>query len=205
MKHLEHWRQSWQALGASAIDEDLCRQLMACYAEPHRHYHTLQHLDECFAHLEALRPQTDRPAEIAIALWFHDAIYRTRRHDNEEKSADWARSAALAAGVGRDVADRIHALILATRHEAVAEGRDAEVLIDIDLAILGAEPARFAEYEAQVRREYASVIGPLYRHGRRKVLEGFAARPTIYASAAFREHREAQARANIARSLAALG
>ncbi|WP_028008709.1 HD domain-containing protein [Solimonas flava] len=200
----EHWLESWRQLGASATDESLYLQLVACYSEPHRHYHTVQHLTECLALLEAVEDQADRPAEVAIALWFHDAVYQPKRHDNEQKSADWASRSILAAGIDHSVADRIHGLILATRHNAAATGRDAQVLVDIDLAILGASPERFAEYEAQVRKEYAWAIGPLYRRGRRKVLEEFMARPTIYSTESFRSTREAQARINISRSLAAL-
>ena len=41
------------------------------------------------------------------------------------------------------------------------------MLIDIDLSILGAPPARFAEYEQQIRAEYAWVPGILFRPKRR--------------------------------------
>ena len=34
---------------------------------------------------------------------------------------------------------------------------DEQLLVDIDLAILGADTARFAEYQTQIRREYAHV------------------------------------------------
>lgn len=106
----EHWLESWRQLGASATDESLYLQLVACYSEPHRHYHTVQHLTECLALLEAVEDQADRPAEVAIALWFHDAVYQPKRHDNEQKSADWASRSILAAGIDHSVADRIHGL-----------------------------------------------------------------------------------------------
>jgi len=46
---------------------------------------------------------------------------------------------------------------MATAHHDEPEGRDATLVVDIDLAILGTDPARFAEYEQQVRAEYAEV------------------------------------------------
>ncbi|MBT9552193.1 MAG: hypothetical protein IV088_15195 [Hydrogenophaga sp.] len=65
---------------------------------------------------------------------------------------------------------------MATCHDAEPEGDDARRLVDIDLAILGADPARFAEYDAQVREEYRWVPNWLYRCKRREVLAGFLAR-----------------------------
>lgn len=197
------WRKAWSALGAST-DDNLMATLLACYAEPHRAYHTPQHLWECLAWLERFETQAERPAEIAIALWFHDAIYRTSRHDNEALCADWARSAVWAAGAaGTDgaAAERIHALVLATQHQALPQGIDQQVLIDIDLAILGAPPQRFDEYERQVRIEYREVPDEAFRRGRSKILQSFLARPVLYGTAMGRQCFEAQARVNLRRSI----
>ena len=204
MTLLANWCGTWHQLGESSPDEDLFHQLVACYSEPHRKYHTMQHLAECFANLEALRSVAERPAEVEFALWFHDAIYKTRRNDNEEKSAEWARASAQAGGFSGEAIARIYKLVMATKHNAVPVGRDAKVLVDVDLAILGAEPARFDEYEHQVREEYSWAPGLLYRKERRKVLQEFASRQTIYCTEQFRASRESQARENIACSLARL-
>jgi predicted metal-dependent HD superfamily phosphohydrolase len=193
------WKRAWQALGASP-EPGLLERLIAAYSEPHRHYHTLRHLEECFAHLQSIGSLAQHPAEIELALWFHDAVYDTRRHDNEERSAGWARQALSPAS--SEVAKRVASLVLATRHAALPEGIDAQVLVDVDLAILGAPAARFDEYELQVRREYRWVPLPLYRRTRRQILESLLARAPIYATAQFAERYEAQARDNLARSLA---
>lgn len=148
-----NWNAAWHALGVAAPDEALCAELQQRYAEPQRHYHTVQHLGECLAWFEREKPRAEHPAEVALALWFHDAIYDVHAHDNEARSADWARQALLAAGVNAEAAERVHALVMATRHDAVPEGRDAELLIDIDLSILGAGRERFDEYERQVHAE----------------------------------------------------
>lgn len=70
-------------------------------------------------------------------------------------------------------------------------------LVDIDLAILGADPARFAEYDTQVREEYRWVPESVYRSKRREVLAGFLARPAIYGTGRFRDHLEGRARENL--------
>jgi predicted metal-dependent HD superfamily phosphohydrolase len=98
----------------------------------------------------------------------------------------------------------VHDLVMATRHDARPATPDAALVVDIDLAILGAEAERFDEYEVQVRQEYAWVPGPLFRRKRRAILEGLLARPGIYATAWFHPRFEARARANLRRSLARL-
>jgi predicted metal-dependent HD superfamily phosphohydrolase len=203
----ESWRRLWSELGAQAQDVPmgLFNQLVAAYSEPQRHYHTLQHLRECLAHFEAAASLAKRPAEVELALWFHDAVYDPQRQDNEERSADWARRSVLAAGCGEALAQQVHALVLATAsHEAPHDDPDAQLLLDIDLAILGSSPAHFAEYERQIRAEYAHVPEPAFREGRARVLSGFLARPRIYATAAFHDALEQRARANIMSAIAAL-
>jgi predicted metal-dependent HD superfamily phosphohydrolase len=194
----------WAALGAATADEALHRDLIARYSEPHRKYHTMQHLHECFEKLRELRALAQKPEEIELALWFHDAIYDTRRKDNEEKSADWARSAILEAGVAAPAGDRIYELVMATRHNAAPAGMDAQILVDVDLSILGASPDRFDEYELQVRQEYSWVPGPIFRRERRKILEDFLKRVTIFQTERFIAAYEAQARSNLQRSVGSL-
>jgi predicted metal-dependent HD superfamily phosphohydrolase len=201
---LASWQAMWRQLGASGSDDALFNWLVECYSEPHRKYHTMQHLKECFAHLERVRSVAEHAGEVELALWFHDAIYDTRKKDNEERSAEWARESALVAGLPDDQANRIYELVMATMHNAVPAGKDAAVLVDIDLGILGAEEVRFDEYETQVRAEYSWVPGPLYRRGRRKILQEFVSRESIYSTKFFRDTCEARARRNIARSLARL-
>ncbi|MDB5901054.1 MAG: hypothetical protein JWP41_4656 [Ramlibacter sp.] len=200
------WKRLWTELGAHTIDGGVFNQLVAAYSERHRHYHTLQHLRECLAHLDAAASLARRPAEVELALWFHDAIHDPRRDDNEERSADWAASAARAGGCAADVAQRIRSLVLATKtHQPASDDPDTRLLLDIDLAILGAAPARFAEYERQVRAEYAHVPEPDFRAARAHVLAGFAARPRIYGTDAFHDALESRARRNLEASLSAPG
>lgn len=204
MTSLARWQSTWRQLGAANSDGNLFERLVVCYSEPHRKYHTMQHLKECFALVENVAQFAERPGEVELALWFHDAIYNTHKKDNEKQSAEWARESALAAGLTTEQADRIFQLVMTTRHNAVPAGKDAEVLVDIDLGILGADVARFDEYEVQVREEYAWVPRFLYRKERRRILQEFASRPFIYCTEYFRIHYEDQARENIARSLARL-
>ncbi len=201
-----NWNEAWQALGVTATNnaphDALCAELQRRYGEPQRHYHTMQHLGECLAWFEREKAFAERPGEVALALWFHDAVYDVHAHDNEARSADWARQALRAAGAGDAAADRVHALVMATQHDAVPEGRDAELLIDIDLSILGAERARFDEYEQQVGAEYAFVPLEVRLPRRREILQRFLDRPALYATPRMRALLEARARLNLQRSIA---
>jgi predicted metal-dependent HD superfamily phosphohydrolase len=195
------WHDAWKALGR-APGPGLFAELLSAYREPHRRYHTLAHLEECFTELQLIGSLAEHPVEIELALWFHDAVYDTRRQDNEERSAQWAARAIAPAST--EAAHRVHGLVMATRHAAEPEALDARVLVDVDLSILGAPPARFDEYEAQVREEYSWVAEPVYRGERRKILAGFLARASLFNTAPFVERYGTRARANLERALARL-
>src|SRR6185436_10292961 len=129
-------------LGGSKPPSCIFEELQARYSEPHRAYHTLQHLQECFAWFNETRSLMRAPGNVAFALFYHDAIYDTHASNNE------ARSAALARTILEEYVrcdndfDAIETLILATRHDVVAQPGDAQLLVDIDLSILGAPPFR---------------------------------------------------------------
>jgi predicted metal-dependent HD superfamily phosphohydrolase len=198
------WLRMWQELGAAAVDEGLYARLMACWNEGHRRYHTTQHLRECLHHFAQVRDQAQHPAEVELALWFHDAFYDPRRKDNELLSANWARQSVLQAGLPPEVGGRVHALVMATRHDAVPADSDAQLLVDVDLSILGAEPNRFDESDQQIRAEYAHVPDQEFRVGRARILNGFLARPRLYSTPHFYAALEQRARANLRRAVARL-
>ena len=197
----QRWETTWQRLLPAAPPATLFDDLERRYREAHRHYHTLQHLEECFAALDALRPDGSDATAIELALWFHDAVYDVHRHDNEERSAAWAASILARAGVPQALVDKVTSLILATRHHVPSADPDACVLVDADLAILGAPPARFREYERQIRAEYAHVPEPVFTQKRRQILEDFLRRPALFVTPAFNAWYERQARYNLADAL----
>jgi predicted metal-dependent HD superfamily phosphohydrolase len=194
----------WARINVPAPESGVLERLLAAYSEPHRKYHTLRHLDECFEKLEELRIDANHSEEVELALWFHDAIYDTKRQDNEAKSAEWACAVARSQNLPPDVVERIHRLIMVTRHDAEPRDADEKVLVDVDLSILGATPERFDEYEAQIREEYAWVPGIMFRAKRREILKGFLARAAIFNTPKFVEAYEERARANLGRSLQCL-
>jgi predicted metal-dependent HD superfamily phosphohydrolase len=201
----ERWGLTWSDLALPAPPSSVLDDLLARYSEPGRAYHTTQHLEECFEQFALASHLSTRAGEVQAAIWFHDAVYETRDPRNEERSAAWAAAVLAAAGAPADVQGRVSELVLATRHDAEPRSADARLTVDIELAILGAPPARFDEYEVQARREYSWVPDPAFRQARAEILRRFLGRPSVYSTAFFRERLEARARSNLERSLARLG
>jgi predicted metal-dependent HD superfamily phosphohydrolase len=176
-------------------------QLLAAYATD-RGYHDTRHLVEVLDRVDELAvggEDFDRPA-VELAAWFHDAVYDG--HDGaEERSALWA----LDALAGRPVAEEVARLVrLTERHAPADDDTNGCAVSDADLAILAAVPARYAEYTADVRREYAHVPDDLFRAGRTAVLRDLLAKPTLFHTAHARREWEARARANVEAELAQL-
>ena len=197
----QRWLELWSRLGAQASGASIFAQLAAAYAEPERAYHTAEHIRHCLAELDLSRDLAQYPDEVEAALWFHDAVYRPAASDNENQSAELARTALSMGAVPREVADRTAALVLATRHAGVPNSPDEQLICDIDLSILGREPGIFDAFERGIRREYAWVPEPMYRRERSAVLSGFLRRRSIYQTDQFRQRYEALARANLQRLL----
>jgi predicted metal-dependent HD superfamily phosphohydrolase len=197
MSTLAPWQRAWRAFGV-ATPGPLFADILNRWCEPHRHYHTLQHLGECLALLSDSRDECSQPAEVELAFWFHDAVFDPELTGNELRSAELAQSAVLQAGLSEEIASRIYDLIMATRGRVVRPlPGDARVIADIDMAILGAKQDRFWEYNHQIRQDYAHIPEYLYRAKRKRWLERYLECSRIYYTERFRRAFEASARGNI--------
>ena len=194
------WASAWEELHLRP-PEPLLAEVEAAWQEPHRAYHSIDHLEHGLALLAEYRHLAARPAELELAWYFHDLVYDPLRADNEEQSATKAKAALLGAGAAAALAERVGELILHTKHTAEPPDPDSRLLIDIDLAILGAEPERYDAYERAIRDEYGFVPARLFRKKRREILAAFLARPRIYATPQLFERFEKNARENLQRAL----
>jgi predicted metal-dependent HD superfamily phosphohydrolase len=168
------------------------REVESHYCEPHRRYHTLEHIRE----LLALLPHSCD--EVLAAVWFHDLIY-DRRGANEERSADVSHEALVDLRFPRDSVDRVTKMILATRdHDPGDLPEEASLFLDADLAILGSPRDRYRDYAHAIRFEYSWVPDDVFRAARDGVLRDFMARPRIYLTDVMRGRFEEQARENMA-------
>ncbi len=198
-----HFRALWQrTIGAARADEAF-EALDAGYTSPARAYHDWSHVVALLRGLDRVRslPEFGSVAfdEVELAIFFHDAIYDSRRRDSE------ARSVALFLGLAEDSASlaadalaRVARLIEATAYHDVSADVATQLLLDLDLSILGVPAETYATYVRQVRREYAHVPDALWVQERRAVLERFLARERIYQTSDFHDRLEASARVNLA-------
>lgn len=203
MRRLDHAR--WQEL-AKSVDiaaqaaDHWFQRISVLYSEPIRQYHNSQHINECLAEFDRSRGVSENAVAVEYAIWFHDAVYEPRAGDNEEQSAALAREFLVHTPLDALVTE----LILATKHSFLPGSDDAKLIVDIDLAILGQAPARFWEYETQIRAEYDFVPEPVFSAKRAENLRAFLDRPTIYHTDRFRVRYQDSARANLAASVARL-
>lgn len=181
------------------------------YEEPWRRHHNFQHPLELFAILFKLKEELDDPTAVGWTVLYHDSIYDpvAEQGRNEELSARLAESETplfLAASGTRKVAGITRAT--AGHHIPVELGKDCELFLDADLAILGAPPERYKVYADDIREEYKEVAPPeIYVPKRIEILNGLATRHEnncVYTTEPFRAEYEEQAQANIAAEIESL-
>ncbi len=184
---------------AEPIWLDLCER----YGENGRFYHNLIHVQQMFEVVDSLKALIQDETAVQLAVWFHDIIYDPRALDNEVQSAAYA--ATVLHQWEYPKTEKVEQLILATKsHETSVSDPDFAVLLDADLAILGASPAQYDQYAQAIRQEYAFVPDDAYRNGRSAVLRQFLARPRIYQTEMMFKERETAVFLNLQRELSTL-
>ncbi|MEU2251446.1 hypothetical protein [Streptomyces sp. NPDC019224] len=172
--------------------------LLARWAEPQRKYHTTAHLAAVLDRIDTLAGHAADADAVRLAAWFHDAVYRPDRSENEERSAALAERALPEAGVPGAVTREVARLVrLTVTHDPAAGDTNGEVLCDADLAILAAPPKEYGEYAAQVREEYGFVPEEAFREGRAAVLRQLLGLPRLFRTPYGTAEWEPRARQNL--------
>lgn len=199
------WRADLVRFGLEDRQLQTGKAVIANHAGWLRRYHGLEHLAFLFQEIEAHADRIKDLPRLTYAAWFHDAIYKSWRKDNEARSAGWAQSALVEMGADAELARRVHMLILATADHA-GGGHDADdaLFLDMDCAILGASAEQYDRYVRQVRQEHVWAPGGAFRKGRLAFVSAQLDRPAIFHTEPYRQRFEAQARANLERERAAL-
>ena len=204
------WQSWWQRAGALSnwVKAEGCDDTFAylawLYSDPRRFYHTLVHVEACLNEFERgrVRPLFANPLAAELAIWTHDAIYEARKTDNESRSVDLADEIRIRRGLlDQTFYTRVATMIMATRHHWPTDDLDMQLVLDIDLSILGQPEEIFDEYDRAIRQEYSWVGKIEYSVKRKIVLQRFLDRDRIYGSEVFFKMYEESARMNLKRAI----
>jgi predicted metal-dependent HD superfamily phosphohydrolase len=184
------------------LEDDLRVQVEAAYGDPSRGYHDLTHLAEVLARVDELMPADDPDREVVLlAAWFHDVVY-DEQGNLEERSARHAETVLDGSPLAAEVARLVR---LTATHRPEGHDLAGQVLCDADLAILAADPDRYASYVRGVRSEYASIPDADFAAGRTAVLRDLLDKPSLFHTEVARSRWERRARANVEAEIRALG
>ncbi|MFF9016386.1 hypothetical protein ACF09C_25880 [Streptomyces sp. NPDC014870] len=191
--------------GEGPPPEPYGRNLLARWSEPQRRYHTVDHLKAVLDRIDELPHEGGDVELIRLAAWFHDAVYRPDRSENEERSATLAEKALTEAGLTPHQVTEVARLVrLTVTHDPADGDVDGEILCDADLAILATDEDTYGGYVRAVREEYSFVPDDAFRQGRAAVLRQLLALPRLFRTAYGAAHWEARARRNMEGELAGL-
>jgi len=202
-KARKHWTSLISALGNPKGVEDIFKDLITRYGEPHRTYHNLEHIITMLDELEQFGDMLTHLEE-AWAIWHHDAVCDPKAKDNEEQSDLISKNHARKLGLPDLFGELAGTFILATKHSALPLDDRAKIVVDLDMAILGKPEKEFDSYEARIRREYDCISQPDFYANRSRILQSFLDRPSIYSTELFRSKYESIARKNMERSIGQL-
>jgi len=187
------------ATGASDDAESIWSALDKRYSEPHRFYHDTHHIAYCLEQLDLAIGEVNNPAQLEMAIWFHDVVYDLGSQDNEARSTGFFRVAADGK-MPRAFVDAVVDLIMATRHNAVPSDLDQQFICDIDLASFGCPWTCYMRDSAAVKAEFQGADEE-YRRGKKAFLNALLERPRIFMTDFFNALYEQRARDNIHRLL----
>lgn len=181
------------------IDE-LFEDVVKRYSAKGRHYHNMKHLFDVVYLLNVYQESIVCKEEIFLAAIYHDIIYNPKRTDNEIKSADFfLKKICPLLKLDEDGSGYVYTAIFATTHKDVEwiTNKDIQLLLDIDLSILGTnDPEAYERYRVGVRKEYKMYSDEQYNEGRTNVLKSFIHKKKIYLTKEFKK-TEKKARKNL--------
>lgn len=195
----ERFSDLWQRYaGAESNPDPVWAMLKLHYDEPHRFYHTLNHLHQCLGELDAASDRVEEFDAIEMAIWFHDVIYQYGAKDNEPLSADAFRELA-APHMAADFVNRVCELIIATKHTGDAQDVGEAFMVDIDLSGFGLPWEGYLADSNALRKEGPNVSDEQYYGGKLRFLDGLLGWKSLFQTDYFRDRLESGARTNIKR------
>ena len=201
---VEAWHSLLARYSTTADADATGRAVLARWAQPHRRYHTVEHLRGVLEAIDELAPYAADVDAVRLAAWYHDAVYEGRS-DDEEQSARLAEADLTALGLPAELVAEVARLVRMTvEHDPAPDDTNGAVLSDADLATLALPPADYQRNGEAIREEYAHVAEPDFRATRAPIVQALLAAPALYRTPEGRQRWEQAARANLTAELAAL-
>lgn len=187
----------------SITAEAVYARLTELYGEPHRHYHTLEHIQHCLREFDRTAVLMENPDAVELALWFHDAIYHPGANDNERRSAELFERC-FEGDAEPDFRRRVRDLILVTTHRELPRHWDERFIVDIDLSSLGLPWDECERDGRRIRAEYADLTDADYYPSQLRFLRSLRDRPNFFFTESFRQRYERVACENVRRIITGL-
>jgi predicted metal-dependent HD superfamily phosphohydrolase len=206
--HVQDLVEAWATLLSRHTDNPAVaavgRDLVASWAEPHRRYHSVDHLRGILGHVEELAEFADDADAVRLAAWYHDAVY-AGLPDDEERSARRAEQDLSRLELQPQLVDEVARLIrLTVTHDPAPGDHNGEVISDADLAALAVPRDDYVRNTAAIRAEYHHVPDDAFRRGRVQVLVALLGGPGVFRTEYARREWEGPAQGNLRAELATL-
>ena len=173
--------------------------LSSQYSGKSRHYHNLSHIENMLQMLDEVKAEVTNIDTLLFAIYYHDIVYKATRNDNEYQSALLFEKHIAKTSFGKISACKMQ--IELTKEHLLSEDEDTNILMDLDLSILGSRSEEYYKYQKNIRKEYSIYPDFMYKKGRVKVVKSMLASGPIFKTSYFKDKLEVQARVNLENEL----
>jgi len=171
------------------------------YSEPHRSYHTFEHIERILSDAEKMDIKLS-PAQI-IAILFHDIIYTPGSTTNEKDSArmlQWVSKMypewLIADDISTNDINDACTIIEDTQHHTPSSDH-SKIVIDLDLLGLADDYANYVGSGKNVRAEFGYLSENDWMVGRLEFLSSLIKREHIFQTDDFRNQFDEKAKNNM--------
>lgn len=145
------------------------KTILSMWNESHRHYHTLDHLNDIIDQINENKSKFDEMEyeKLLLTAIFHDCVYDPMSSQNEEKSANFLLECAIDKK-NEDILEIYDAIIDTKNHDSDTEL--AEVFNQFDMNIVERNFDELLEWENGIYEEF-KIVGDIYKENRLLFLE----------------------------------
>jgi predicted metal-dependent HD superfamily phosphohydrolase len=165
------------------------------YSSKSRHYHNLDHLENMLSELSKIQSEVKDLDCLLFAIYYHDIIYKSTKSNNEHQSALTFENRIVKTSFEK--LNECMSQIEATKEHKISDDYDTNLLLDLDLSVLGKTSEEYKKYSESIRKEYQIYPDFMYRKGRKKVLKSILELDFIYKTDYFKRMYENQAKENL--------